>query len=456
MITIVRTAKTAVNAMRRNVMRAFLTTLGIIIGISAVIAMVEIGQGSASMLQSRIASMGANTIMVFPGTAASGGISFGVGSSMTLTAGDAEAVERECPQVADVAPVVRGRGQVIYSNRNWVPMQTYGTTESYLKVRDWNISEGDMFTDRDVRNSSKVCVIGETLKRELFGGESPVGKELRLQNVGFRVVGVLAVKGASMMGTDQDDIFLAPWTTIKYRTGSGSSSSSASSSSSGTSTAVNTLNNLYPTAKVALYPDISAVQAADQPMPVRFANIEQIMLSARSADDLNPAMRQVSGILRERHRLRADDPDDFQTRTMQEMIDMFTSTTKMMTALLLCVAAISLVVGGVGIMNIMLVSVTERTREIGLRMSVGARSRDILRQFLIESVMLCLAGGAIGILIGRGTSLLVTWFLHWPVESSLLAILAAVSVSAGVGVIFGFYPAWKASRLDPIEALRYE
>jgi len=453
-----KTLRTAIHAMRRNVMRSILTTLGIIIGIAAVIAIMEIGQGSSSAIQARIASMGANTLMVFPGQAASGGISWGVGSVMSLTPLDAETIAKDCPDAAYVAPTVRGKGQVIYGNRNWVPMQTTGTTPEFMHIREWPVSEGDFFTDRDVRNSSKVCVIGQTLKRELFGDEAPVGKELRVQNVSFRVVGVLERKGANMMGMDQDDILLAPWTTVKYRlSGSGSSAApSSSGSSSAASNAVNSLNGLYPSSSVKLYADISAIQAADTPMPVRFANVDQIIVATRSSSAIPSAMKEITQVLRERHRLKGDDPDDFQIRDMTEMTNTLTATTGMVTMLLLCVAMISLVVGGVGIMNIMLVSVTERTREIGLRMAVGARGMDILFQFLIESVLLCLVGGSLGILIGRGASMLVTKLAGWPVQASVTAIILAVSVSVVVGVVFGFYPAWKASRLDPIEALRYE
>jgi ABC-type antimicrobial peptide transport system permease subunit len=423
-----------------------------------VIAMMEIGGGSSKAIQQTIASMGANTLMILPGAASSGGASFGAGSVVTLTPQDSDAILRECPAVRYAAPVVRARTQVVYGNRNWVPMFIQGTTPQFLSIRDWtDLAEGEMFTDRDVRNSTRVCLIGLTLVRELFGGESPIGKEIRLQNVSFRVIGVLSRKGANMVGMDQDDIVIAPWTTIKYRVvGSSMGNVNQSAAASAASTQVNTLNSLYPTAQLALYPVPSALQAADTPQPIRFTNVDQIMVGVGATEDVPLAMRQITELLRERHRIRPGDNDDFNVRDMTEFTKALASTAGLMTKLLLCVALISLVVGGVGIMNIMLVSVTERTREIGLRMAVGARAGDILRQFLVEAIVLCLAGGAFGILLGRGGSYLVTVFLHWPTEVSLGAIAASVLVSVSVGLVFGYYPAWKASRLDPIEALRYE
>lgn len=454
---ILRTTTTAFNALRRNLLRAILTTLGIMIGVAAVIAMVEIGQGSSTAIQRTIASMGANNLIVQPGAAASGGITFGSGSVLTLTPQDAEAILRECPAVKSVAPIVRARGQVVYGNRNWVPLYIYGTTPSFLEVRDWHgFSEGDMFTENDVRNVSKICVLGETLARELFQDRSPLGKEIRVQNVLFKVVGVLSSKGANMMGLDQDDILLAPWTTIKTRVSGTSNSGSSQSSSSSSGTTENSLNKLYPFSQVSLYPQSSSSQSGDTPLVTKFTNVDQILVAARSTQEIPSAIQQITALLQERHRIRPGNPEDFNIRDMTEMTKALTSTSSLMTKLLLCVALISLVVGGVGIMNIMLVSVTERTREIGLRMAVGARGKDILRQFLVEAIVLCLAGGGIGILFGRLSSYLVTSFLLWPTQPSVQAVIVAVVVSAVVGIIFGFYPAWKASKMNPIEALRYE
>ena len=456
-MTLFRTLRTALRALRRNVMRAILTTLGIVIGVGAVIAMMEIGHGSSSAIQKTVASMGANSVMVWPGAAASGGVSFGGGSSMTLTPQDADALVRECPAIRAAAPIVRARTQIVYGGRNWVPQNMQGTTPAYFEVREWPVVEGESFSDRDVRSANKVCVLGQTIVNELFGDESPIGKEVRVNNVSFKVLGVLGKKGSNTWGMDQDDALLAPWTTIKYRVSgqrldSGNQSAAASGASSSSGSQTNTLSNLYPSKGPQLYPAASP----NSSLTVRFSNIDQIMATAVSGEQMPDAVRQITELLRQRHHLREGEPDDFQVRDMTEITSALSSTSQLMTKLLLSVAMISLVVGGVGIMNIMLVSVTERTREIGLRMSVGARARDILRQFLTESVVLCLAGGACGILLGWATSYLVTLLLGWPTESSPESVIAAVVVSATVGVIFGYYPAWKASRLDPIEALRYE
>jgi ABC-type antimicrobial peptide transport system permease subunit len=449
------TMKTALGALRRNVLRTMLTTLGIVIGVAAVISMMEIGNGATIAIRRTMASIGANTLVVVPGAANTSGINYGAGSIMTLTPQDADAIIRECPALGSVAPIVRARTQVVYGNRNWVPTYIYGTTPSFLEVREWtDLEEGESFTDHDVRNSGKVCIIGQTIVRELFGGRSPIGKEVRIRNVSFKIVGVLRKKGANMMGMDQDDILLAPWTTIKYRV---VATSLGSSNQSSTTAATPDLpGSVYPNTQQKLYPVPSASELADTPQPIRFANVDQILTAARSSSHIPSAIQQITMLLRERHHLRAARPNDFNVRDMSEITKAMSSTTEMITKLLLCVAMISLVVGGVGIMNIMLVSVTERTREIGLRMAVGAEPADILRQFLTEAVVICLLGGTVGIILGRTSSYIISSVLHWPTAASVGAIIAAVIVSASVGVIFGFYPAWKASRLNPIDALRYE
>jgi ABC-type antimicrobial peptide transport system permease subunit len=463
---LLRIVRTALRALRRNVMRSALTTLGIVIGVSAVIAMTEIGQGSSTAVQKTIASMGANNLLVMPGTAASGGVSFGSGSVITLTPQDADAIARECPSVNSVSTVVRTRTQVTFANKNWVPLYIYGTTPSFLDVREWtDLEEGEPYTDADVRNQTRVCLVGQTIKHELFNDQSPVGREIRMQNVGFRVIGVLSPRGANMMGMDQDDIVLAPWTSIRARVSSNllanvnQSSAAAASSTIATvnaATAVNSLNQSYPGSQDSIYPTADPLRAVDYPQQTRFPNIDQILCRATATEEIPLAIRQITDLLHERHHIKAGQPDDFAVRDMTEMSKALGSASETMTRSLLFVALVSLVVGGVGIMNIMLVSVTERTREIGLRMAVGARPQDILRQFLVEAVVLCMMGGIMGILIGRLSAEALHYFLGWPIEISLLAIVAAITVSASVGIIFGYYPAWKASRLDPIEALRYE
>ncbi len=460
-----RTVISALVALRRNIFRSALTALGIIIGIAAVIAVIEIGKGSSTLMKQSMASMGANLLQIMPGTASSGGVTFGGGSGMTLTPQDSDAIARECPAVAAVAPVVRARCQIVYANRNWVPMQIYGSTPEFLTIRDWeNLAQGASFTDRDVRNAAAVCLLGQTVARNLFGDESPVGKEIRMQSVTFRVVGVLSPKGANTFGMDQDDFVLAPWTTIKYRV-SGStlnqvnqSAANAAQAAGGSSTSqqVNSLNGLYPSTATTLYPVQSATETADTPQPIRFANVDQIMAQAVTESQIQTAIEQITDLLHERHHIKSGDADDFQIRDMTEVANTMLQITTTMTVFLLVVAAVSLVVGGVGIMNIMLVSVTERTREIGLRMAVGARPRDILWQFITEAIVICLLGGAIGIGFARLISFIARKAGHLPTEFSLPAVIAAVAVSLTVGVVFGFYPAWKASRLDPIEALRYE
>jgi ABC-type antimicrobial peptide transport system permease subunit len=450
-----RTARSAFRALRRNILRTMLTCLGIIIGIAAVIAMMELGGGTSRSIQQAIASLGAAMLQIDDVSITVGGVSTGRGGGMMCTMEDADALRSECSALQNVAPSVDCWGQVVYGNKNWRVGRILGTTPDYLRVRNWPVADGEEFTTEDVRSAAAVCLIGRTVAEKLFGTESPVGKELRFRGIGLKVVGVLAYKGANVMGQDQDDFLLAPLNTIKFRVFGQRQGSQSPAAPAATATA-SARSQVYPSQQPPLYPPQAASQAANMPQLVRFTDLDDIWVSAGTPQNIPLAIRQINAVFRDRHHIAPGGLDDFRIRDHTEISETFAATSRVMTNLLLFVALISLVVGGVGIMNIMLVSVTERTREIGIRMAVGARARDILRQFLIEAVVLCLAGGVVGILVGRGASVAITHFLHWPTLLSLPAIIASVAVCFSVGILFGFYPAWKASRLDPIEALRYE
>ncbi len=400
------TLKIAFRALRRNKLRSVLTALGIIIGVGAVIAMVSIGNGAKAQVEQQIASLGENVILIFSGSVTSSGIRTGWGSAGTLKIEDAEAIRREVPGVVAVSEEVISTRQVSSGNQNWFT-RIYGESPEYFDIRKWPLSEGAIFTPQDVRSANKVCVIGRTTASQIFGAENPIGQVLRIQGVPFLITGVLTPKGLSPQGTDQDDIVIMPYTSAMKRVLGGS-----------------TLRGLN-------------VQVA-------------------SPDDLAPAQQQITELLRQRHNIREGRDDDFTVRNQQEIAETATATSRVMTLLLGAIASVSLIVGGIGIMNIMLVSVTERTREIGVRLAVGAHGRDILTQFLIEAVTLSVIGGVIGILLGLGASHLLSRFAHWPTLISIPSIIAAFFVSAAVGIFFGFYPAREAARLDPIEALRYE
>ena len=429
----------ALQALRRNVMRTLLTMLGVIIGVAAVITMMEMSQGASEAIQVTVTNMGANTLIVTPGTS-QGSAGFGDRVDM-LTPEDATAIERECPAVVYTAPIVTARGQIVYGNRSWTPNYMTGSTAAYLRIRNWTqLDLGRPFTDREVLSGSKVCLLGKTVVRELFGDRNPLGEEIRVRNVPFTVIGVLSEKGANLLGTDQDDILFAPWTTVLYRlSGAAGGTVSVRLQGSGHSP-----------------PGPSLAERLPGTRPwVRMEGIRQIMVKARSTEAIPAATAQITRLLRERHRMEGSQAD-FNVYDMAEVSNALKRTIGMLSGLIVSIAAVSLIVGGVGIMNIMLVSVTERTREIGLRMAVGADARDILRQFLIEAVVLCLLGGFIGILVGRAGSLFVGTMMGWPSQTSPSAAAIAVLVSVTVGITFGFYPAWKASRLNPIDALRYE
>ena len=447
--------RTALVALGRNATRSLLTMLGIVIGIAAVIAMMEIGDGAAKQIASSIANMGSNVIMVRSVAIQRAGVSAGAGTGITLTGADCDAILENCPSVIAATPSVRGTSvQAIRGAENYQPERVDSGSADFFDVNEWQFSDGAAFTARDVASASTVCVLGTTVADALFkDGTSPVGQRIRLNNVIFTVCGLLKPKGANLMGMDQNDMIVVPWRTMRARLSRSGGTASVGSASAVSS---HSRSDRYAATSVSLYPSRDSVQTANYLMPIRFDNVNNIQCKAASSDAVESAMEEIRTLLRARHRLGESDPDDFELRNMSEMLAALTSTSTLMTSLLLIVALISLVVGGVGIMNIMLVSVTERTREIGLRMAVGAHAGDILLQFLVESLLLCLAGGVAGIAGGRATSEIISAVKNWPVAPSVSAVVVSVVVSAAIGVGFGFYPAWRASRLNPIDALHYE
>ena len=400
--------RVAFRALVRNKMRAALTMLGIIIGVAAVIAMVSIGQGASASVQAQIESIGTNLLFVSAGAQNVGGVRSGTGDTgtNTLTVDDLQAIKREVPSVSMVTPNVNARSQLVAGNMNWNTSVT-GVSEEYPEIRKWPVASGSFFSDADVRTAARVIVIGQTLADSLYPGADPIGQDLRVMNLPFRVVGVMARKGQDPQGRDQDDVAFATYTTVQKK-----------------------------------------ILGRDR--------VQIAFVSAISQDATYTAQSQITDLLRQRHKLTANEPDDFTVRNMTDVAEAANETSKTMTILLACIAGVSLLVGGIGIMNIMLVSVTERTREIGIRMAIGARSSAVRSQFLIESIVLSLMGGTVGIVVGVVLSLAIPAFLGWPTLVSMMAIIGSVLFSAAVGIFFGYYPARKAAALDPIDALRYE
>jgi len=400
------TIRVALRALRRNKLRSLLTVLGVVIGVCAVITLVNLGGGAQISIEEAISGLGTNLIVIFPGSVTKGGMRTGYGSVTTLTVEDAHAIQEECFAVQMVTPIVSTAAQVVYQNQNW-GTSVFGVGPDYQRIKNWPLEQGEFFTAQDVNAATKVCILGRTVVEKLFGRQNPVGQVIRVKRIPFRVIGVLTPKGQTAFGQDQDDTVVLPYTTTQKRL-------------------------------------------------VEVTYLSMVMASAVSVDLIDDAQDQIKTLLRQRHSIKEGEDNDFTVRNLADLTAVFSTITGILTLLLGSIASISLIVGGIGIMNIMLVSVTERTKEIGIRMSVGATPKDILLQFLLEAVLLSLMGGSIGVCVGIGLTSAIAYVTGWPSPISLYAIVVSFLFSAGVGIFFGLYPARKASRMNPIEALRYE
>ena len=398
--------KIAWKAILLNKTRAMLTMLGIIIGVASVIAMLAIGEGSKESIKKNISSMGANLITIRPGAGMMGGVRSDPSSMQTLTLNDYKTLKTQTHYIKNISPMVNGSGQSIAGSNNW-PTTIYGASPEYLSIRDWSVEKGSMFTEDDIESYAKVAVIGKTVQENLFPNEDPIGKMIRFKNIPFKVIGILKEKGENTFGQDQDDIIIAPYTAVQKRI----------------------LAQKY---------------------------LQSIVASSISEDDSEPAVNEITTIMEKQHNIKEGDDNDFNVSSQQEIISTFSSTSEMLTVLLVAIASISLIVGGIGIMNIMYVSVKERTKEIGLRMAIGAKGKDILLQFLIESVLISITGGILGVFIGLGATFAIKQFAGWPVSITMSSIVISFAVCTITGVFFGWYPARKAAQYDPINALRYE
>jgi len=402
----INSIKIALNALKRNKFRAFLTMLGIIIGVASVIVMLAIGQGSKKSIQDTMSSMGTNLIFAMPGAEQKGGVRMGNSDAQSMKLTDVEAIEKNCPAISDVSPEVRSSGQAVLGNQNW-PTSIYGVNNKYFNIKKYTLGRGRTFTETEIQTYAKVCLVGQTVVENLFGKADPIGQSIRFKNIPLLIIGILGEKGENGMGQDQDDLVMAPYTTVQKR--------------------------------------ILAI-----------THIQSIAASAASESQNEAAIEQMTESLRHSHKLKTGDVNDFQVRSQSEMVQMFSSISNIMTILLGAISGISLLVGGIGIMNIMYVSVTERTREIGLRLSVGGRGNDILLQFLIESILLSVFGGVIGISLGIVATQIMASIMSWPVVITTLSVVMSFLVCSAIGIFFGWYPARKAASLNPIDALRYE